>query len=131
MRRGTSEKEMEPLPTLSLLDLPTEKVPEKLGANEAIELSSPANSVDADEKGCEVPDFGGEGEEKHLYHDGEPVITTGKDVSYFAVDLRDDGDQALTFRSIFLGTMFAGMGAALVQVWVVILFLEKIIMVLV
>ena len=101
---------MEPLPILGRLDLPTEKVPEKLGADkEVIELSSPASSVDADEKGCEV-------DEKLLDEDGEPVITTGKDVSYFAVDLRDDGDQALTFRSIFLGTVFAGMGAALVQV---------------
>ncbi|KAL0960200.1 hypothetical protein HGRIS_011834 [Hohenbuehelia grisea] len=48
---------------------------------------------------------------------GEPVITTGKDVSRFAVDIRDDGDQALTFRSLFLGTLFAGMGAALCQIY--------------
>jgi len=108
---------MEPLPILGRLDLSTEWVPEKLGADkEVIALSSPANSVDADEKGCEVPIFDGEVDEKPLHHNGEPVITTGQDVSYFAVDLRDDGDQALTFRSIFLGTMFAGMGAALVQV---------------
>jgi len=50
------------------------------------------------------------------YHNGEPVITTGRDVSRFAVDIRDDGDESLTFRSIFLGTVFAGMGAALCQV---------------
>jgi len=53
------------------------------------------------------------------YHNGEPVITTGRDVSRFAVDIRDDGDESLTFRSIFLGTVFAGMGAALCQVSII------------
>jgi len=55
-------------------------------------------------------------DDKPEYRNGEPVIRTGRDVSRFAVDLRDDGDAALTFRSIFLGTLFAGMGAALCQV---------------
>jgi hypothetical protein len=54
-------------------------------------------------------------DETPVYRNGEPVITTGRDVSRFAVDARDDGDEALTFRSIFLGSMFAGMGAALSQ----------------
>ena len=47
---------------------------------------------------------------------GEPVITNGKDISRYIVDLRDDGDPSLTFRSILLGTVFAGLGAALYQV---------------
>ena len=47
---------------------------------------------------------------------GEPVITSGRDVSRFVVGLRDDGDPALTFRSLFLGTVMAGLGAALCQV---------------
>ena len=38
---------------------------------------------------------------------GEPVIRTGMDVSRFLVDLRDDGDPALTFRSLVIGTLFA------------------------
>lgn len=50
------------------------------------------------------------------YVNGEPVITTGEDVSNFLLDVRDDGDPALTFRSFFLGTVFAGLGAALCQV---------------
>jgi hypothetical protein len=50
------------------------------------------------------------------YRNGVQVIQTGRDVSRFVVDIRDDGDEALTFRSIFLGTVFAGMGAALCQV---------------
>lgn len=47
---------------------------------------------------------------------GVPVIKTGRDISHFVVDIRDDGDEALTFRSILLGTVFACMGAALSQV---------------
>ncbi|TFK71693.1 oligopeptide transporter [Pluteus cervinus] len=50
--------------------------------------------------------------------DGEPIIRTGRDVSRFLVDIRDDGDQALTFRSMVLGTLFAGLGAALGQVYI-------------
>ena len=53
---------------------------------------------------------------KAIVHNGEPVITTGHDVSRFVVDIRDDEDSALTFRSMFLGTIFAGIGAALSQV---------------
>jgi len=44
------------------------------------------------------------------------VIATGDDVSRLIVDLRDDDHQALTFRSVFLGTMFAGLAAAISQV---------------
>ena len=47
---------------------------------------------------------------------GEPVITTGADVSNYAVDVRDDGDEALTFRSFSIGTVVAGLGAALAEV---------------
>lgn len=77
---------------------------------------SGTSSVDiADEKMdayMEVLDEGAEPE----YRNGVQVIQTGRDVSRFVVDVRDDGDEALTFRSIFLGTVFAGMGAALCQV---------------
>ena len=47
------------------------------------------------------------------YVNGEPVVSDGKDVSRFVVDLRDDGDPPVTFRSIILGTVFGGPGAAL------------------
>jgi len=53
---------------------------------------------------------------KPEYRNGVPVIKTGLDVSRFVVDIRDDGDEALTFRSILLGTAFGCMGAALYQV---------------
>lgn len=58
---------------------------------------------------------GKEDEEVQMLN-GEPVITSGKDVSRFVVDLRDDGEAALTFRSLTIGTVFAGLGAALCEV---------------
>lgn len=50
------------------------------------------------------------------YVNGSPVIQNGVDISNFVVDDRDDGDQALTFRSLVLGTIIAGLAAALSQV---------------
>ncbi|KAL4079725.1 oligopeptide transporter [Scleroderma citrinum] len=47
---------------------------------------------------------------------GDTIIKTGKDVSHFLVDLRDDGDPALTFRSLVIGTLLACIGAANTQV---------------
>ena len=51
-----------------------------------------------------------------VYVKGEPIITTGSDVSRFLVDVRDDGDPALTFHSLFIGTVCACLGATLCQV---------------
>jgi hypothetical protein len=56
------------------------------------------------------------GNSKPIFHNGEPIVTTGRDISHFVVDICDDEDVALTFRSIFLGTIFTGMSAALSQV---------------
>ena len=50
--------------------------------------------------------------------DRERVVTTGRDVSHYVVDLRDDGDPALAFRSLVLGTVIAGLGAALCQIYI-------------
>ena len=47
---------------------------------------------------------------------GEPIIMTGTDVSHFLVDVRDDGNPALKFHSLSVGTIFACLGAALGQV---------------
>jgi hypothetical protein len=54
--------------------------------------------------------------EKPLNVNGEPVITSGIDVSKYLVDLRDDEDPPFTFRSVVLGTVIGGLGAALHQV---------------
>ncbi|KAJ8693416.1 hypothetical protein PTI98_008409 [Pleurotus ostreatus] len=48
----------------------------------------------------------------------EPIIRTGEDVSKYLVDVRDDGDPAITFRSMVLGTLFAALGAALCQIYI-------------
>jgi hypothetical protein len=55
-------------------------------------------------------------DEGPLFVNGEPVITSGRDVSKFLVDLRDDEDPPFTFRSVVLGTLIGGLGAALYQV---------------
>ena len=50
--------------------------------------------------------------------DGEPVITSGADVSKYLITTRDDGDPAITMRSVVLGTVFAALGAAMfVTAW--------------
>ncbi|KAH9002451.1 OPT oligopeptide transporter protein-domain-containing protein [Lactarius hatsudake] len=55
--------------------------------------------------------------EKQLFN-GEPIITSGEDVSQYIVDLRDDEDPPFTFRSVVLGTVIGGLGAALHQVYI-------------
>ncbi|KAH9042869.1 oligopeptide transporter [Lactarius hengduanensis] len=63
------------------------------------------------------PDGYDDEDEKSLVN-GEPVITSGRDVSRYLVDLRDDEDPPFTFRSIVLGTMIGGLGAALYQIYI-------------
>ena len=69
----------------------------------------------SDEKASHT-DSGPEDASSVQWVNGEPVISTGRDVSNYLIDLRDDGDAAITFRSLVLGTVFAGLGATLVQV---------------
>jgi len=54
--------------------------------------------------------------EKSLYVNREPVITSGRDVSKYLIDLRDDEDPPFTLRCVVLGTVIGGLGAALYQV---------------
>lgn len=77
---------------------------------------SGTNSVEITDKKVDTYTQVLDEEAKPEYRNGVPVISTGRDISRFVVDIRDDGDEALTFRSIFLGTVFACMGAALGQV---------------
>ncbi|KAK0452510.1 peptide transporter MTD1 [Armillaria borealis] len=69
--------------------------------------------VDSDEKLPIGADQDFDSEKSQL--NDEAIVTSGQDVSLFVVDVRDDGDSALTFRSLFLGTVIAGLGAALCQ----------------
>ena len=91
---------------------PAASIDEKAAVRVAEKHLSSASSLDSHDK-LEGEAFeGGE----VVYVKGEPVITTGLDVSRFLVDTRDDGDPAITFRSMVIGTVFAGLGAALCQV---------------
>ncbi|KAI6040852.1 OPT oligopeptide transporter protein-domain-containing protein [Pisolithus marmoratus] len=66
------------------------------------------------EKACGEAEYN---EGDAVFVKGEPLIATGRDVSPYPVDLRDDGDPALTFRSLFMGTVFAFLGAAFCQIY--------------
>ncbi|KAI1474854.1 putative OPT peptide transporter Mtd1 [Daldinia eschscholtzii] len=52
------------------------------------------------------------------YVKGHPVIRTGFDVSKFLISLRDDGDPALTFRSIVLGTIFTALSSVITMLYI-------------
>lgn len=58
----------------------------------------------------------GAGGERPYADTHEHIISTGQDVSRYLVDVRDDGETALTFRSFVIGSIFAGLGATLSQV---------------
>ncbi|KAH8825162.1 oligopeptide transporter [Flagelloscypha sp. PMI_526] len=49
--------------------------------------------------------------------DDASIVVDGNDVSRLIVDIRDDGDPSLTFRSIVLGTILSGLGATIVQLY--------------
>jgi hypothetical protein len=92
------------LPTLpSSSDKPTSNIPDDKEVSLDLDNSSGAENED----------------EKPQYVNGEPVIRTGRDVSRYLVNLRDDQDPPFTFRSILLGTMVGGLGAALFEVCLV------------
>ncbi|KAG8412708.1 hypothetical protein J3458_013149 [Metarhizium acridum] len=48
---------------------------------------------------------------------GHPVIRNGADVSKYLVSDRDDGDAALTFRSILLGTAFTALSSVITMLY--------------
>jgi len=54
--------------------------------------------------------------DSHPNVNGEPIITTGEDVSNFLVDVHDIGGNALTLRSLILGSLLSAFGAAVTQV---------------
>lgn len=47
----------------------------------------------------------------------DAIIRTGADASAYLLPLRDDGDPALTFRSIFLATGLAAFQATMTQIY--------------
>lgn len=58
-------------------------------------------------------------DEQNKSDDDEHIIITGIDASNHLLPLRDDGDAALTFRSIFLATILSGFQASMFQIYYV------------
>ncbi|KAI1377096.1 OPT peptide transporter Mtd1 [Hypoxylon crocopeplum] len=52
-----------------------------------------------------------------VYVNGHPIIRNGADVSRFLISSRDDGDPALTFRSIILGTVFTAFSSVITMLY--------------
>lgn len=50
---------------------------------------------------------------------GDVIIVTGADASAHLLPLRDDSEQALTFRSIFLSSILASFQAVMNQIYAV------------
>ncbi|KAL5340174.1 OPT oligopeptide transporter protein-domain-containing protein [Aspergillus crustosus] len=65
-----------------------------------------------------VPDGEIQSDEEVVYVKGNPVIRNGVDVSRFIVSDRDDGDPALTFRSIVLGSVFTALSSVITILYV-------------
>ncbi|KAG8716813.1 hypothetical protein FRC08_008754 [Ceratobasidium sp. 394] len=97
--------------------------PDPIGHPDNIEEKSPPlddimkdANVSFDEKDPQVYADDSLGDVKMV--NGQPIIETGVHVSNFAIDVRDDGDAALTWRSFWIGTIVAGLGAALSQIYI-------------
>lgn len=54
--------------------------------------------------------------------DENAIIVTGADAARWLLPMRDDGDPALTFRSIFLATVLAGFQSTMNQIYQVCLY---------
>ncbi|KAI0648419.1 oligopeptide transporter [Trametes meyenii] len=110
---------VEQLPQLTAVDgqSPVGSFDEKVGHDKLEKRLSSDSSVASDGK-LDAEKAAALDAEHHVqFVNGEPVITTGWDVSRYLVDTRDDGDPSITFRSLLLGTIFAGLGAALCQIY--------------
>jgi hypothetical protein len=93
-------------------------MPELQGTSPTVPLSSdePTSDIPGDKEVSLVLDnsSGFENEdERPEYVNGELVIETGRDVSRYLIDLTDEQDPPFTFRSVLLGTVVGGLGAAL------------------
>lgn len=87
---------------------------EKTLESEAVVSVGPPISSDAasDNSGLDALD-----EKNFDQHDR--VIVTGSDASNHLISVRDDGDPAVTFRSMLLGTLVAAFQASMNQIYMV------------
>lgn len=51
--------------------------------------------------------------------DGDHIIITGADAATYLLPMRDDGESALTFRSIFIATCLSAFQAVMYQIYMV------------
>ncbi|CAH0019924.1 unnamed protein product [Clonostachys rhizophaga] len=91
------------------------------------DLEEEKNTTVVQERPKTDRDSPGEPEEDHsddsresdtTYVNGHPVIRDGFDVSKFLISVRDDGDPALTFRSIVLGSVFTALSSVITMLYV-------------
>ncbi|KAF2663875.1 OPT peptide transporter Mtd1 [Microthyrium microscopicum] len=62
--------------------------------------------------------FGAPPDDEVEYVNSHPVIRSGADVSKFIISTRDDGDPALTFRAIVLGSLFTALSSVITMLYV-------------
>ncbi|PKX90429.1 OPT family oligopeptide transporter [Aspergillus novofumigatus IBT 16806] len=74
-----------------------------------------AKDVTQETESAESP---GSQADKAEYVKGHPVIRNGADVSRFIVSVRDDGDPALTVRSIVLGSAFTALSSVITMLYI-------------
>lgn len=98
-----------------------EPIPDHETANEKIRLtvedketSAKDNSSDSESKGAPLPFYGGDENPED-----DPIIITGADAAKHLLPLRDDGEPALTFRSLFLATILSAFQAVMSQIYTV------------
>lgn len=97
-------------------------VPSHNAFNEKIRLSSAENRDSKD--GAQVdeseikaaPQYGGDAHEKDNGSE-DVIIVTGTDAAQHLLPMRDDGDSALTFRSLFLATILSAFQAVMTQIY--------------
>ncbi|TPX15929.1 uncharacterized protein E0L32_000263 [Thyridium curvatum] len=77
-----------------------------------VESASPSPSEGLERSSSEQPS------EDVVYVNGHPVIRNGDDVSNFLISPRDDGDPSLTFRSIFLGSVFTALSSVITMLYI-------------
>jgi hypothetical protein len=121
-----------PDPTTTVLAVPTpqqdEAVSEKKGLStddDAVKASGKdGGSLSPEIKEATPPFDHASSQDKDTDDEGH-IIITGADAAAHLLPMRDDGDPALTFRSLFLATILACFQAVMYQIYLVIYSLSR------
>lgn len=98
---------------LDPVDSTTSSSPSHQTINEEVEKISKDDGLVRDTEINAAPPFhddGGDGRK-------EAIIVTGADAANYLLPLRDDGEPALTFRSLFLATVLSCFQAVMTQIY--------------